>query len=301
MRKFFFIVLFSIAAMAQQPDFSKIEEKVEKVGGNVYMLQGINGFGGGNIGVTVGEDGVVIVDDQFAPLAPKIEAALKGITDKPVKFVLNTHWHGDHTHGNVYWSKKSVIIAHDNVRKRMEADKEFEGPNTPTPKEALPVVTFDHGVTVHLNGEEVRGLHVPDAHTDTDTIVIFTKSNVVHMGDILFNGMFPFIDLESGGTIKGYIAGVESALKEIRPDTKVIAGHGPLATRADVEKYLAMLRETSSIVEQGLKQGKTADQMKKEKVLAKYDDWGKGFMSSDKYVEELVAALKGEKKNPKFE
>src|SRR5262249_34420660 len=146
----------------QEPDWSKIEIKVEKVAGNVYMLSGVGGFAGGNIGVSVGDDGVVLVDDQFEPLVPKIEAALKGISSQPVRFVLNTHFHGDHTHGNKVFGKKSTIVAHDNVRKRLAADDEFDGkPGTRAPKHALPILTFDNSVTLHLNGEEIRGLHLP--------------------------------------------------------------------------------------------------------------------------------------------
>src|SRR5215510_1485047 len=178
------VLLLSQSTSAQQPDWSKIEIKAEKVAGNVYMLYGVGGFAGGNIGVSVGADGIALVDDQFEPLVPKIEAALKGISDKPVRFVINTHFHGDHTHGNKVFGTKSTVIAHDNVRKRMQADTSFDGkPGTQAPPQALPVITFDHQVSVHLNGEEERGLHVPASHTDGDTVVFFTKSNVVHMGD----------------------------------------------------------------------------------------------------------------------
>src|SRR5262245_16857856 len=238
-------ILVSVAALsiltalwlrAQGPDWSKIEIKAEKVAGNVYMLAGVGGFAGGNIGVSVGDDGVVLVDDEFAPLVPKIEAALQGITPKPVRFVLNTHFHGDHTHGNKVFGLKSTIIAHDNVRKRVAADDSFDGkPGTPAPKHALPIITFDNSVTVHLNGEDIYGLHFPAGHTDSDTVVFFKQSGVVHMGDDFFNGMFPFIDLESGGSIKGYVAAVEKVVAELPADVKVIPGHGALAGKPELQ------------------------------------------------------------------
>src|ERR1700745_1321877 len=188
-------------AAAQDKDLSKVRITVSKVSGNVYMLQGE----GGNIGASVGEYGIVVVDYQYAPLAEKIEAALKGVTDKPVRFIINTHYHGDHTGGNAYFQKQAPVIAHDNVRKRLEAG----GPagnlgsisvdHKPAPKEALPIITFDHDVTVHLNGEDIRALHYPSGHHDGDSVIFFSKSSVVHMGDDFVTYGFPFIDVRSGG------------------------------------------------------------------------------------------------------
>jgi glyoxylase-like metal-dependent hydrolase (beta-lactamase superfamily II) len=198
---------------AQDHDFSKVQMKVSKVAGNVYMVEGA----GGNIGASVGDDGIVVVDDQYAPLADKIQAALKGITDKPVRFIINTHYHPDHTGSNEYFQKQAPIIAHDNVRKRLEAGgpagnggslhMEFK----PQPKEALPILTFDHDVTVHLNGEDIRALYFPAGHTDGDSIIFFPKSNVVHMGDDFVTYGFPFIDVDSGGSINGMIDAVEKS------------------------------------------------------------------------------------------
>ena len=283
----------------ENPDWSKIEIKVQKVAGSVYMLYGEGGFAGGNIGVSVGADGIVLVDDEFEPLVPKIEAALKGISERPVRFVLNTHFHGDHTHGNKVFGLKSTIIAHDNVRKRLETDTNFDNrPGTKAPAHALPVITFDHQVSLHLNGEEVRGLHVPASHTDGDTVVYFTKSNVVHMGDDFFNGLYPFIDLESGGTVKGYVAAVEKVLGEVPDDVKIIPGHGPLATKVDLASYLAMLKETSALVQKGIDEGKTADQLVAAKPLAKWDKLSWEFFNSDFFVKQLYNGLKGVAKNP---
>src|SRR5271165_3518558 len=212
------------AAMAQQDtDFSKVQIKVTKVSGNIYMLEGE----GGNIAASVGEDGIVIVDDQYAPMADKIRAALKGITDKPVRFVINTHYHGDHTGGNAIFQQTAPIIAQDNVRKRLQeggtggnlGGVKFE--SKPQPKEALPILTFDHDVTVHLNGEDIRALHFPNGHTDGDSVIFFPQSNVVHMGDDFVTYGFPFIDLASGGSVEGMIAGVEKVLSMTPPDVKV--------------------------------------------------------------------------------
>ena len=231
---------------------------------------------------------------------PKIEAALRGITPKPVRFVLNTHFHGDHTHGNKVFGRTATILAHDNVRKRMAASDSFDDkPGTRAPQHALPIITFDQQVSVHLNGEEIRGMHFPAGHTDTDTVVYFTGSNVVHMGDDFFSGMFPFIDLEGGGSVTGYIAALENVLPDLKADVKIIPGHGPLATKADLQGYLAMLKETVAIVDKGLQQGKTPDQLKKEKVLAAYDaKWGAGFIKTDGWIDALANGLKGVAKNP---
>jgi len=239
-------------ALGQDEDFSKVQIKVNKVSGSVYMLEGA----GGNIGASVGEDGIVIVDDQFAPLAEKIRAALKGlgVTDKPVRFVINTHYHGDHTGGNAPFSETSTVIAQDNVRKRLEAGgvSGTGGPmrmeNKPAPKAALPIITFGHDVTVHLNGEDIRALHVPSGHTDGDAIIFFPKSNVVHMGDDFVRYGFPFIDIDSGGSVQGMIAGLEKAMAQLPADVKVIPGHGALSTLDDVREFVKMLKETSAVV-----------------------------------------------------
>src|SRR5712664_2498806 len=217
------------AAAQKEPYWSKVQIKVTKVSGNIYMLEGQ----GGNIAASVGEDGIVIVDDQFAQLAEKIQAALKElkITDKPVRFVINTHYHGDHTGGNEPFANAgSTLIAQDNVRKRLEiggtggngSSMKFD--YKAAPKGALPVITFDHDVTVHLNGEDIRALHFPAGHTDGDAIIFFPKNNVVHMGDDFVRYGFPFIDVASGGSVQGMIAAMEKATAQLPPDVKVIPG-----------------------------------------------------------------------------
>jgi len=221
---------------AQNNDFSKVQIKVTKVAGTVYMLEGA----GGNIGASVGEDGIVVVDDQYAPLADRIQAALKGITDKPVRFVINTHYHEDHTGGNSYFQKQAPIIAHDNVRKRLESGGRAGNGGSvkieakPAPKDALPIITFDHDVTIHLNGEDIRALYFPAGHTDGDAVIFFPQSNVVHMGDDFVTYGFPFIDVDSGGSIDGMIDGVEKVIGQVPSDVKIIPGHGPISSVADV-------------------------------------------------------------------
>jgi glyoxylase-like metal-dependent hydrolase (beta-lactamase superfamily II) len=288
-------------AASQDQDFSKVEMKVTKVAGSVYMLQGA----GGNIGASVGDDGIVIVDDQYAPLADKIQAALKGITDKPVRFVINTHYHGDHTGGNVYFQKQAPIIAQDNVRKRLESGGSagnggsIHMDNKPVDKGALPIITFDHDVTVHLNGEDIRALFFPAGHTDGDSIIFFPKSNVVHMGDDFVTYGFPFIDVDSGGSINGMIDGVEKVIAQVPPDVKIIPGHGPVSSLDDVSAYLTMLKETRGAVEKALKQHKTLAQMKQAKLLDPWKKYSGDFVNQDAFLETLYNSLTGQK-NGKF-
>lgn len=267
--------------------FADVVIKVEKVAGNVYMLEG----SGGNIAVSVGDDGVVIVDDQFAPLADKIKAALRGITSKPIRVVLNTHWHGDHTGGNAIIGRGAAIVAHENVRARLEKGApaaEIGGrkidERPPAPRDALPIVTFADKVSVHLNGEEIRAIHVPPAHTDGDTIVHFTKSGVVHMGDDFVTYGFPWIDLASGGSVKGIIAAMDKVVKELPPNVKVIPGHGKVSTIEDVKKLSATLKDCVKLVEPIAKK-KTLAETIAAKPLAKYEDLGKGFVKAETFVE----------------
>jgi glyoxylase-like metal-dependent hydrolase (beta-lactamase superfamily II) len=283
----FAVLVFIFVAVAQQ-DFSKVEIKATKVAGSVYMLEG----SGGNIGVCAGEDGIVIVDDQFAPLANKIREALKGISDKPLKFVINTHFHGDHTGGNSEFGPQTTIIAHENVRKRLQEGGPPPGGAKPAPKEALPVITFNDKTSVHVNGEEMRAVHFPHAHTDGDSVIFFQQANVVHMGDNFVTYGFPFVDVKSGGSISGMIAGDEKVLSMLSPDAKIIPGHGPLSTPADLRKFIDLLKETRAIVADGIKQGKTVQQMKDDHVLAKYESLGKGFIKTDGWIDTLYNDVK---------
>src|SRR5579864_6789252 len=296
-----FFVFACTLAVAQDQDFSKVQIKVTKVAGNVYMLQGA----GGNIGASVGEDGIVVVDDQYAPLADKIQAALKGITALPVRFIINTHYHEDHTGGNAYFQKQAPIIAHDNVRKRLEMGGSAGNGGSvhfdakPQRKEALPIITFDHDVTVHLNGEDIRALYLPAGHTDGDSVIFFPKSNVVHMGDDFVTYGFPFIDVDSGGSIDGMIDGVEKVLAQVPADVKIIPGHGPISSVADVRAYLDMLKGTREAVAKAIKEGKTLDQMKQAKLLDPWKKYAGDFINADAFLETIYNSLTGQK-NGKF-
>jgi cyclase len=289
----FFVLLFTVSIHAQQ-DFSQVQIKATKVAGNVYMLEGA----GGNIGVSVGDDGILIVDDQFAPLADKIRAALKGLADKKLRFILNTHWHGDHTGGNVVFGPEAPIIAHDNVRKRMATEQKseiFKRTTPASPKEALPVITFDHNLTVHFNGEEIRAIHYPHGHTDGDSVIFFTSSNVVHLGDNFFAGRFPFVDLDSGGSVEGLTKNIGEIITKIPAGAKLIPGHGPLSTIEDLKLYHRMLEQTTGIIRERISAGKTLDQIKSEGLPEEWKTWGTGFIKTDLWIEIVHRSLTARK------
>jgi glyoxylase-like metal-dependent hydrolase (beta-lactamase superfamily II) len=283
-------LLTAVPARAQGDDFSKVEIKPAKVAGSVWMLTGA----GGNIGVSSGPDGLLIVDDQFLPLADKIKAALRGISpDGKLAFVVNTHWHGDHTGGNRVFGKEATIIAQSNVRKRLTTKQERPGRTIEaSPKEALPVVTFEDGVTLWFNGEEIDVIHVPHGHTDGDAVIVFKGSNVVHMGDQFFNGTFPFIDVASGGDVAGYVKNVADLLARIPADAKVIPGHGPLGTVADLKKFHAMLTTTTDLVRAEVAKGMTLEEAKKAGLPAEWKPWATDFVSVEAWVETVYTSLK---------
>ena len=283
----------TLCAAAFAQDFSKVEITTTRLGDTVYMLQGA----GGNIGVSAGEDTVFIVDDQFAPLTAKISAAIAKISPKPVQFVLNTHWHGDHTGGNENLGKGgAIIVAHENVRKRLSSDQFIDlikSKEVALSKSGLPVVTFGTSLSFHLNGEEIRVVHAPHAHTDGDAIVHFIGSDVVHTGDILWNGLYPFIDYSSGGSVSGVIAGCDRVLAMVSDKTKLIPGHGPLATRADLQAYRDMLVAISARVHQAIVAGKTDDEIVKLAPSREFDErFGKGYMTPDKFVGSIAAGMR---------
>jgi glyoxylase-like metal-dependent hydrolase (beta-lactamase superfamily II) len=281
----------SISAFAQQ-NFDKVEIKTHKLSDSIYMLVG----SGGNIGLSVGPDAVFMIDDQYAPLTPKIEAAIKAITPKPVTFVINTHWHGDHTGGNVNMGKAgAIIVAHDNVRKRLSSEQFIDFMRAkvePTAKEGLPVVTFSQTINFHLNGDDIAAFHVPNAHTDGDSIIHFKKANILHMGDTFFNGFYPFIDYSSGGTPDGFIAAAERVIALSDDETKIIPGHGPLATKADLIVYRNMLVGSIGKIKALVKQGKTLDEIVTAKPTAEFDErWGKGFVPPARFIEMITKGL----------
>jgi len=276
------------APIRAQQDYSDVEIKTTHVAGKVYMLEGR----GGNIGVSVGNDGILMVDDQFAPLADKIRAALKQLGEGKLEFVLNTHWHGDHTGGNPQFGPEAPIIAHTNVRQRLATEQKlFDRVVEPLPKEGLPVITFDESVSVHFNGEEIRVIHFPHGHTDGDSVVFFTGSNVVHLGDDLFNGMFPFVDLDHGGDVEGMARNVAAVIARLPADVKVIPGHGPLASLEDLKTFHRMLVDTTDAVRRQMSDGKALAEIKAQGVPAEWQDWGKGFISTDRWIETIHRSL----------
>jgi len=273
-------------AVAQR-DFSTVEIKTQKVAGNIYMLEGA----GGNIGVSAGEDGILIVDDQFKPLADKIRAALKGINPGKLRYVLNTHFHGDHVGSNEIFGAEATIIAHDNVRKRISTRQESSrGVVEALAKEGWPVITFDASVSVHFNGEAIRVIHVPNGHTDGDSIIHFTGANVVHMGDQMFAGRFPFIDLEGGGTLRGYTKNIADIIAQLPADVKIIPGHGPLSTLDDLKAMHKMLVGTADIVQKKIKEGKSLESIISE-GLPEYESWNWQFISTKTWIETLHKEL----------
>ena len=281
-RSIAFLSLLTGASLCAQQDFSNVEIKTIPVAKNIYMLQGA----GGNIGVSVGPDGILIVDDQFAPLAGKILAALQQLNPGKLKFILNTHHHGDHTGGNAQLGRDAHIVAHTNVRKRLGGDR-------PEGKAGLPIITFDDSLSIHFNGEEIKAIHVPPAHTDNDSIIYFTGANVIHFGDTFFSGRFPNIDLNGGGSVRGYIQNVADAIRKTPPDAKLIPGHGPLSTVKELKEFHEMLVETSGFVQKAIDAGKTLDQAKADGLPDKWKNWAAPTLGVPRWIEILYNGLKG--------
>ncbi len=287
-------LLVSLCGQTQAQDFSKVEITTTKINDSTYMLQGA----GGNIGLSVGADAVFVIDDQFAPLAPKIKAAIAAITSKPVQFVLNTHFHSDHTGGNeAFGSGGAFIVAHDNVRRRLSADQliNFAGSSqtqSASPKSALPVITVASEVRFHINGDELFAFHVPRAHTDGDLIVHFTKGDVVHMGDTYFNGFYPFIDTGSGGTADGMVAAADRVLALSSDKTRIIPGHGPLANKVALKTYRDMLATVAQRIKDLRRAGKNDEEIRAAKPSADFDAaWGGGFINAAQFVQMMLAAV----------
>ncbi len=259
------------------------------VAGSIHVLSGP----GGNIGVSVGPDGVLMVDDKFAPLAGKILAAIQELGGTAPIFVLNTHYHGDHTGGNPEFGRDATIVSHTNVRHRLIEQRED---GEALPAHALPEITFDQSLTIHLNGEAIRASHYPNAHTDGDAVIHFTGSNVIHAGDLFFSGMFPYIDLDSGGTLDGYLQAVETVYGHATDGDRIIPGHGPLSTKKDLATYIGMLKETSGLIRDKVASGMTLDQAKAAGLPEKWSSWSWRFISTDRWIETLYKSHSSEGK-----
>ena len=281
-----------VIAVAQDP--APVEIKTIAVAGSVTMLQGA----GGNLAVTTGADGKLMIDDQYAVMTDNIRKALAALGPQPLRFIVNTHWHGDHTGGNENFGKTgAVIVAQDNVRKRMSTDqfiKAFDSKVPASPAIALPVVTFADSVSFHLNGDDINVFHVAPAHTDGDSVVVFKNANVIHAGDVFFNGLYPFIDVSSGGSINGVIAAAERILNLSNAQTKIIPGHGPLSDAKGLAAYRDMLVTVRDRVTAAIKDGKTLEEVQALKPTADLDAvWGKGFLKPDQFVMLVYSSLDG--------
>ncbi len=276
------------APVAAQQDLSAVEVTAEHVAGAVHMLTG----DGGNIGVSAGEDGILIVDDQFEALADKIRAALAAISPGDLEFVLNTHFHFDHTGGNVVFGREALIVAHTNVRKRLAEGAGVRGrPAEPAPKEALPVVTYDEGVSIHFNGEEIMIGHLTGGHTDGDSFIYFTDSNVVHLGDQFFAGRFPFVDIGNGGNAVGLRDSIGEVLDHLPADAKVIPGHGALSSVDDLKLYHRMLTECVATVKAGKDAGKSVEEIQAAGLPDEWDGWGSGFINESAFIGFIFESL----------
>jgi len=270
--------LFTVSSSLAQDRWAKVEVTGQAVSGSVHMLTG----SGGNIGVSAGADGILIIDDQYAPLAEKIATAIGDISNKQIKYIVNTHYHGDHTGSNAYFAevKGSTIFAHDNVRKRL-ASKEAHTHGE------LPVVTYEQGVTFHFNGDTINVMHLPAGHTDSDSVVWFAEANVLHSGDLFFQGRFPYIDLDGGGTVAGYINNVTTLIGMLKEDTKIIPGHGKLATKSDYQQALDMLLDTAAMVKNMQAKGLSVEEAVKQGLGEKYHTWAWSFITEKRWITTL--------------
>ena len=278
------LCLLASTAMAETPP--SVTTTAIKDG--LYLLQGR----GGNVMASVGDDGVLLIDSDYANYAPAYQQALSALGDDKARFLINTHWHGDHTGGNNFWGERGgVIVAHDNVRERMSTrqDNKFFGRVTePSPAAAWPMVTYEDSLALHVNGDTLEVQHYPVGHTDGDSVVFFVKANVVHLGDHFFKDRFPFVDLASGGTIDGFISNVAALLEKTGPDTVIVPGHGSLADRGDLQRYYDMLVATRAAVKSMQAEGLDLAAIQAQGLDAKWESWGGGFINQDNWISFIV-------------
>ena len=295
MKQLFLVALASLCAgIVLAQNFDEVEIRTTKVSDHIYMLEG----SGGNIGVSIGKDGALMVDSQYAPLSEKIRKAIASLTDQPIRMLVNTHWHGDHVGGNENFGQMgAMIFAHENVKERMSKSqliRAFSREIPAAPEMARPVVTFSEKMSIKSNGEYLMLIHVDSAHTDGDVLIYFPESDVLHMGDTYFNGRYPYIDLSSGGSIDGIIAAADKALFIIGADTKIIPGHGALSNRIELKQYREVLSNYRNKVETLIKQGMTLEEIRQSKPGSESDDtYGSGFIDPDRFLEIVFNSLSG--------
>jgi len=286
------VILLLAGSYSEGQDFSSVRVAATKVSGNVYMLTGA----GGNIGISAGKDCVFMIDASYASLTGKIKTAIGTFSSEPIRFVVTTHWHQDHTSGNDNLAREgAMMVAHENVRKRLGSEQfmEFFNAKVPAmPESALPVITFSRDISFHLNEDDILIFHVAPAHTDGDAIVHFRRSGVIHTGDLYFNGLYPFIDLSAGGSVDGVIAAIKQSIDLCDSNTKVIPGHGPLSDKAGLEAYLKMLVVIRDKIDSEIKAGKTLDEVIAIKPTRDFDPiWGKGFLKPEQFVKIVYGSL----------
>ncbi|MBQ0723976.1 MAG: MBL fold metallo-hydrolase [Cycloclasticus sp.] len=270
----------------------EITLKTTHVRGNIYMLEGVGGFAGGNIGVSAGNDGLLLIDDQLGPMSDKISTALSAINAGKLRFILNTHWHGDHTGNNAHFSKQATIISHGNVRKRLMADQQnFFGKSPAQAKQAWPLITFDQAINIHFNDEDIRFIHYPHGHTDSDSVVYFPKSNVAHLGDHFFNGVFPFVDLDTGGNAFKLTENIKNIIASLPDDALVIPGHGGLSDMQGLKTYYEMLKSTTAHVQEAADEGESLEDIQLGGLPSDWTAWGGGFINQEHWIKLIYQSL----------
>ena len=294
----FFAVFYAAQTLSDSHDkgFDNITLKTTHVRGNIYMLEGVGGFAGGNIGVSSGEDGVLLIDDLLGPMSEKITAAVTAINATKPRFILNTHWHGDHTGNNAHFSKHATIISHSNVRKRLMADQEnFFGKSPAQAKEAWPLITFDQSLSVHFNGEDIQFTHYSNGHTDGDGVIYFPKNNVAHLGDHFFTESFPFIDLATGGNAFNLTDNIKTIIAALPEDALIIPGHGALSDMNGLRLYYRMLENTTAQVQAAAAEGESLEDIQLQGLSSDWTGWGGGFVNEALWIEFIYRSLPAKK------
>jgi cyclase len=294
MKKITLILTLLSSGMVAAKEEPKVSFATTEVGNGIYMLEGDGGFTGGNLGLLVGDDGVVLIDDSMPPFLDLMTEAIKSLTDKPVDFLINTHVHGDHTGNNEALGESGThIVAHDNLRQHLlEKGVQTKEGMQPAPKHALPVLTFSEKMTFHFNGQPATAIHLPNAHTDGDAFIHFSGANVIHAGDVFFNKLFPYIDIDSGGSVEGYIHGQMKMISMSNDETKIIPGHGPLASKEDLQAAVDMLIDCKNIITKHINQGDSLETILAANPLQKYhDDWNWGFITTERMTKQLYNGL----------